>query len=109
MFIELSLCILFHLQEFTLVVIPFVFTISLDSDQVPFGWEALHSLLEEFLQPYFYNSFWNPILMELLSAGRTFRNCGLLKIERKLMQDMLSEVWLFPVQHVIASENCLVC
>jgi hypothetical protein len=90
-----------HAQDFTLVVIPFVFHTSLDADQVPFGWEALHSLLEEFLQPYYYNDLWHSKLSALLSAGRIFRTCAMTKIvERKLMQDMLSKVFVYIGHHL---------
>lgn len=89
-FLLFSLLQIVH-QEFVLAVIPFVFEIGLETDEVCFGWKNMYSLLERFLPPYFYSD-WHVHLEELLKAGRTIRICAVTQTPRKLFLDTLSKL-----------------
>jgi len=78
------------------VVVPFLFEIDLDADDIFFGWEGMHSLLEEFLPPYIYSD-WFPILDELIKAGRTFRIAAITATDRKLLSDTLATIKVVPI------------
>jgi hypothetical protein len=79
------------MQDFVTAIIPLVFEISLDIENPPLGATSMHSLLEEFLPPYYFSVAYSA-LEKLLDAGRTMRLCAITETPRKLFNEMVSSL-----------------
>ena len=78
----------FGFQEFMYCVIPFIFGVSLDKSQLPLPFPCLHSLLEDFILPYYYSTA-SSALDSFLNHARQLRNSSVQLVPATVVKKIL--------------------
>ena len=69
-------------------VIPFIFGVSLDKSQLPLPFPCLHSLLEDFILPYYYSTA-SSALDSFLNHARQLRNSSVQLVPATVVKKIL--------------------